>query len=70
MDVTYLAHFPECAASILLLFAFGHIIGVLKSQALFQGKELQVTRFKVNVLLYKMNRFDVAVRLFSNRPYA
>ena len=30
-----------------LLSTFGHNIGVLKSPALFQGKELQVTRFKV-----------------------
>ena len=28
------------------IFTFGHIIGVLKSPALFQEKELQVARFK------------------------
>ena len=31
----------------LILSIFGHRIGVLKSPALFQEKELQVTRFKV-----------------------
>ena len=40
-------HFPARAASILFLSIFGHKIGVVKSPALFQGKELQVTRFKV-----------------------
>ena len=39
-------HFPAGAASILFLSIFGHKIGVLKSPALFHGKELQVTRFK------------------------
>ena len=39
--------FPARAASILFFSIFGHKIGVLESPALFQGKELQVTRFKV-----------------------
>ena len=40
--------FPaRAAASILFLSIFGHKIGVLKSPALFQGKELQVTCFKI-----------------------
>ena len=30
-----------------VLSIFGYKIGVLKSPALFQGKDLQVTRFKV-----------------------
>ena len=40
-------HFPAHAAAILFLSIFGHKIGDPKSPALFQGKELQVTRFKV-----------------------
>ena len=40
-------HFPARAASILFLSTLGHKIGVLKSPAFFQGKELQVTRFKI-----------------------
>ena len=40
-------HFAVRAALILFLSIFGHEIGVVKSPALFQGKELQVTRFKV-----------------------
>lgn len=36
-----------CAASILCLSKFGHKIGVLKSPAFSQGKELQVTRFQI-----------------------
>ena len=47
-------HFPERAASILFLSIFGHKIGVLKSPALFQGKELQVTRFKVTCFWTKL----------------
>ena len=38
--------FSHAAASILFLSIFRHKIGVLKSPALFQGKELQVTRFQ------------------------
>ena len=40
-------HFSAGAASILVLSILGQKIGVLKSPALFQGKEMQVTRFKV-----------------------
>ena len=40
-------HFPACADWNLFLSIFGHKIGVLKSPALFQGKELQVIRFVV-----------------------
>ena len=43
----YLVHFPRVQLSILFLFIFGHKIGVVKSPALFQGKELQVTCFQV-----------------------
>ena len=49
--------FPARAASILFLSIFGHKVGVLKSRALFQGKELQVTRIKVTcfclILMYQ-----------------
>ena len=41
------ALFPARAASIVFLSIFGDKVGVLKSPALFQEKELQVTRFKV-----------------------
>ena len=41
-------HFPARLASISFLSIFGHKIGILKSPALFQGKELQVTRLKVS----------------------
>lgn len=39
--------FPVRAALILFLSILGHKIGVLKSTALFQEKELQVTLFKI-----------------------
>ena len=39
-------HVPARAVSILFLSIFGHKIDVLKSPALFQGNELQVTSFK------------------------
>ena len=52
--VTLLAYFPTRAASILFLSIFGHKIGVLKFPALFQGKELQVTRFKVTCFWFKL----------------
>ena len=45
--VMYLVHFPAGSALILFLSIFGNKIGVLKCLALFQGKELQVTRLKV-----------------------
>ena len=40
-------NFPGRTAAILFLSIFGHEIAVLKCPDLFQGKELQVTRFKV-----------------------
>ena len=42
-----LVFFFSRAASISFLSIFGHKIAVLKSPALFQGKELQITLFKV-----------------------
>ena len=54
------------AASILFLSIFGHKIGVLKPPALFQGKELQVTCFKVNdVLLVLSNKEPVTSVVYN-----
>ena len=56
-------YFPAPAASILFLSIFGHKIGVLKSPALFQGKEFQVTRFK---LCSSVKTKNVSQRWFGN----
>ena len=55
-DVTYFVHFLSDAASIVFLSIFGQKIGVLKSPALFQGKELKVTIYMLqgHVLLVRM----------------
>ena len=61
-------HFPARAASILFLSIFGHKIGVLKSPTLFQGKELQVTRFKVMCFcfhLFPTLSYGVRLAFFS-----
>ena len=50
-------HFPARAASIFILSIFGHKIGVLKSLAFLQGKELQVTRFKVMRFCFEILAF-------------
>ena len=42
--------FSHACSFVLFLVHIWHKIGVLKSPALFQGKELQVTRFQVHVL--------------------
>ena len=44
-------HFLVRAASMFFWSIFGNKVGVLKSPALFQGKGLQVTRFKVVTLI-------------------
>ena len=68
-------HFPVRAASILFLFIFGYKIDVLKSSALFQGKELQVTRFKVTCFWFQCLFFDfkcsdwLTYRLSAHIPY-
>ena len=53
--------FPASAASFLFLSMFGYKIGVLKSAALFQGKELQVTGFKV--MCFRFERIGVLLEL-------
>ena len=52
-------HFPTRAVSILFLSIFGHKIGVLKSPALFQGKELQAARFKVTRFCFHILTFVI-----------
>ena len=60
-------HFPAHATLILFLSIFGHKF-VLKSPALLQGKELQVTRFKVMLLLVLSNAwvYDSVSEVYLN----
>ena len=62
-----LVRFPAHAASILFLSIFRHKIGVRKSPALFQGKELQVTRFQGHVLLESF-LFDFYFKTVRSHP--